>query len=117
MTQFRKDLDTYLPRVTSAQQTIDNIQTIHDNPGGGLDLVSTQIALSRAGLKALKVNSRLGDEHFDQGSLKDEKSILGDMAEYDAVFKNGTVHCVILLTAASKPFLWLLKRSLLIRFI
>ena len=48
-------------------------------------------------------NAKLGDPHFDQGSLVNEKKLLGDMAEYDAVFAtNGNTHGVILVTAGRK---------------
>jgi hypothetical protein len=51
----------------------------------------------------LNVKAKLGDPHFDQGSLVNEKKQLGDMADYDAVFaSNGNTHGVILVTAGRK---------------
>jgi Dyp-type peroxidase family len=102
--QFRTDLDTYRPEVTTAKQTIDNIQNIHDHPGSNLDIVSSQIAFSQAGLIYLnpKGGSSLSDPHFDNGSMEKEKSILGDMRTWDEVFQGGKVHGVILVTAGEK---------------
>jgi len=45
----------------------------------------------------------LGDPHFDQGSLYNEKDKLGDKAQYDDVFNgDGKNHGVILLTAGKQ---------------
>jgi hypothetical protein len=81
---------------------MDNIETIDKNPQSGLDIVSSQIAFSRAGLGFLEKRERLGDPHFDNGPMRNEKDILGDMATWDPVFDKGTVHGVILVTAGSE---------------
>ena len=61
------------------------------------------MAFTKAGLKKLDVKAKLKDSHFDQGSLVNEKKLLGDMADYDAVFAtNGNTHGVIIVTAGSK---------------
>ena len=103
LTQFRKDLDTFAPIITSSTQTAQDLEKIHTQEEEDLDIVSYGIAFSKAGLKKLGVFAKLGDPHFDQGSLVNEKKLLGDMAEYDAVFAtNGNTHGVILVTAGSE---------------
>ncbi|KAF8630219.1 hypothetical protein AX15_003045 [Amanita polypyramis BW_CC] len=102
-TQFRKDIDNYVPKITSSEQTVENLKKIHDNPGAGLDIVSSGIAFNKAGLNTMGIKDKLQDRHFDQGSLFNEKSQLGDMATYDDVFNgDGKNHGVILLTAGKQ---------------
>jgi len=101
--QFRKDLDTYYPRVTSSEKTKENLKSISARPGGNLDITSNGIGFNKAGLRALKIRSKLGDPHFDQGSLVNEKAILGDMAEYDKAFKtDGANHGVFIICSGSQ---------------
>jgi hypothetical protein len=102
LVQFRKDLGSYCPRITSAAQTIQNIKNISNKVAGSDDVVSTEIGFSRAGLRYLGERDNIGDPHFDQGPMKNEKDILGDLADYDRVFNEGKVHGVILVTAKSE---------------
>ena len=103
-TEFRKHLGTYRPRITSAEQTIKNIKNISNKVAGSEDVVSTEIGFSRAGLTYLGVRDNIGDPHFDQGSMRKEKDILGDLADYDRVFNEEKIHGVILVTAKSDSF-------------
>ena len=88
--------------MTSAEDTIDNIRKIHDKSEDSKNIVSTQIAFSKAGLKVLGMHKPIGDPHFDEGPMRKEKDILGDMSDWDPVFdnaiKNAGVHGVILVT-------------------
>ena len=103
LAQFRKDLDTFVPIITSSTQTAQDLEKIHSQNQEDLDIVSHGIAFPKAGLKKLDILDKLGDPHFDQGSLVNEKKQLGDMMEYDTVFAtNGNTHGVILVTAGSK---------------
>ena len=103
VTQFRKDLDTFAPIITSSTQTAQDLEKIHTEEKEDLDIVSHGIAFSKAGLNKLDILAKLGDPHFDQGSLVNEKKQLGDLAEYDTVFaSNGNTHGVILVTAGGK---------------
>ena len=103
LTQFRKDLDTFAPIITSSTQTAQDLEKIHTQGKEDLDIVSHGIAFSKAGLKKLNVLDKLGDPHFDQGSLVIEKKQIGDMEEYDTVFaSDGNTHGVILITAGGK---------------
>ena len=103
LTQFRKDLDTFAPIITSSTQTAQDLEKIHTQEKEDLDIVSLGIAFSKAGLKKLNVLDKLGDPHFDQGSLVMEKKQIGDLEEYDTVFaSNGNTHGVILVTAGGK---------------
>ncbi|ESK95378.1 hypothetical protein Moror_3816 [Moniliophthora roreri MCA 2997] len=103
LAQFRKDLDTYAPRITSSAQTVKDLDTIDKQGGAGLDIVSSGIAFTKAGLKAMGIEDQLKEPHFDQGSLFNEKSQLGDMREYDCVFNgDGRNDGVILLTAGER---------------
>ena len=103
LAQFKKDLDTYRPYVTTSKQTVDNIKKIADRQGGEeLDIVSTGIAFSKVGLKFMGVTYRLGDKHFDNGPMIKEKSQLGDTGKWDDVFNDGKVHGAILVTAGSE---------------
>ncbi|KAI5989297.1 hypothetical protein EDD15DRAFT_2284759 [Pisolithus albus] len=98
--QFRKDLDKYAPHITSSRRTAQDLLDIHTYGGAHKDIVSSGIAFARAGLNLLDINRKLGDPHFDKGSLFLEKKELGDMAQYDPVFDgDGKSHGVILLTA------------------
>ena len=97
--QFRIDLGIYHPRITSAAQTIQTIKNISNKVAGSEDVVSTEIGFSRAGLTYLHVRDHIGDPHFDQGSMRKEKDLLGDLVEYDPVFNEGKIHGVILVTA------------------
>lgn len=72
--------------MTSAEDTIDNIRKIHDKSEDSENIVSTQIAFSKAGLEALDMYDAIGDPHFDQGSMRNEKYILGDRCDWDPVF-------------------------------
>ncbi|EEB88335.1 hypothetical protein MPER_13882, partial [Moniliophthora perniciosa FA553] len=51
--QFRKDLNTYAPRITSSAQTVKDLDTIDKKGGAGLDIVSSGIAFTKAGLTAM----------------------------------------------------------------
>ena len=102
-TQFRKDLDIFAPIITSSTQTAQDLEKIHTEEKEDLDIVSHGIAFSKAGLKKLDIFDKLGDPHFDQGSMVIEKKQLGDLSEYDTVFaSNGNTHGVILVTAGGK---------------
>ena len=84
-------------------QTAQDLEKIHTQEEKDLDIVSHGIAFSKAGVKKLGENAKLGDPHFDQGSLVNERKQLGDMSEYDAVFaSNGNTHGIILVTAGRK---------------
>jgi deferrochelatase/peroxidase EfeB len=48
------------------------------------------------------VRDNIGDPHFDQGSMRNEKDLLGDLADYDRVFNEKKIHGVILVTAKSE---------------
>ncbi|KDR79158.1 hypothetical protein GALMADRAFT_208622 [Galerina marginata CBS 339.88] len=103
LSQFRKDLDTYTPNITSSTQTAKDLDNINTNGGSNLDIVSSEIAFSKKGLTTMGVTDFLGDPHFDQGSLYNEKDKLGDKAQYDDVFNgNGKSHGVILITAGAQ---------------
>jgi hypothetical protein len=108
VTQFQKDLDTYTPKITSSSRTAEDLNKIHHKGGASLDIVSSGIAFTKAGLKMMGIKDSLEDPHFDQGSLFNEKKKLGDSGQYDKVFNgDGENHGVILLTAGSKlDFLW-----------
>lgn len=89
--------------ITSSTQTAQDLEKIHTKEEEDLDIVSYGIAFSKAGVKKLGEKAKLGDPHFDQGSLVNEKKQLGDMSDYDAVFAtNGNTHGVILVTAGRK---------------
>ena len=45
------------------------------------------------------MRNHIGDPHFDQGSMRKEKDLLGDLVEYDPDFNEGKIHGVILVTA------------------
>ncbi|KAK7463479.1 hypothetical protein VKT23_006828 [Stygiomarasmius scandens] len=103
VTQFQKDLDTYAPKITSSAQTVKDLDEIDKKGGATLDIVSSGIAFTKAGLKTIGIKNKLGDAHFDQGSLFNEKKKLGDQGQYDSVFDgDGNNHGVILLTAGKK---------------
>ncbi|THU91463.1 Dyp-type peroxidase [Dendrothele bispora CBS 962.96] len=101
--QFQKDLDTYRPKITNSSQTVKDLNEIHEKGGADLDIVSSGIAFTKAGLKTMGIEHQLGDPHFDQGSLYNEKKELGDQRQYDSVFDgDGNNHGVILLTAGKQ---------------
>ena len=103
VTQFQKDLDSYAPQITSSAQTVQDLEKIDKEGGTGLDIVSSGIAFTKAGLKTMGIKKSLKDPHFDQGSLFNEKKKLGDSGQYDDVFNgDGNNHGVILLTAGSE---------------
>jgi Dyp-type peroxidase family len=97
--QFRKDLGTYRPQITTAAKTVQDIKNISNKVAGSDDVVSTEIGFSRAGVTYLGVRDNIGDPHFDQGSMRNEKDLLGDLADYDRVFNEKKIHGVILVTA------------------
>jgi Dyp-type peroxidase family len=101
-TDFKRRLAIFHPRITSAKVAIDNIQKIHDKSEQSKDIVSTQIAFSKAGLIVLGNNKDFGDPHFDRGPMRREKKILGDMSDWDPVFEKANEdegpHGVILVT-------------------
>ncbi|KAI3611319.1 hypothetical protein WG66_002137 [Moniliophthora roreri] len=101
--QFQKDLDTYTPRITSSAQTVKDLDKIDKEGGSGLDIISSGIAFTKSGLKAMGIKKHLKEPHFDQGSLFNEKAKLGDQGQYDSVFDgDGKNDGVILLTAGEK---------------
>jgi hypothetical protein len=106
--QFRKALGTYAPMITSSAQTALNIDAIDKSGGANLDIVSYGFAITKSGLKALGIDERLNEPHFDQGSLINEKAQLGDMREYDPVFNGDGVNDGVFIVTA---------RSMLIRFL
>ncbi|KLO14875.1 Dyp-type peroxidase [Schizopora paradoxa] len=101
--QFKRNLATYLPYVTSAHETYNNINHIHEKlpaPGGGEhDHLSSLIAFSRLGLNKIGVNAAIRDKFFDEGSMKNKAYLMGDRAQWDDVFDSGSVHGVIMVTA------------------
>ncbi|KAK7038734.1 hypothetical protein VNI00_010619 [Paramarasmius palmivorus] len=100
--QFRKALSVYAPMITSAARTALNIGMI-DKSVVDLDIVSYGFAITKSGLKAMGISEQLKEPHFDQGSLVNEKTQLGDMREYDPVFNgNGVNDGVILVTAGTE---------------
>ena len=100
---FRRKLDIFRGYITSAKDTIDNIQRINDKSEGFSDIVSTQIAFSMAGLLYLRVSENIGDPHFDEGPMRKDKFILGDRSDWDPIFEkanknNAGMHGVIMVT-------------------
>ncbi|KAG6809521.1 hypothetical protein H0H92_015934, partial [Tricholoma furcatifolium] len=101
--QFRQALDTYHPRVTNSEKTKQDLRTIDARPGGNLNITSNAIGFNKAGLRRLDIRERLGDPHFDQGSLVKERDLLGDMAEYDKAFAtDGANHGVFIICAGTQ---------------
>jgi len=104
--QFKRDLASYLPQVTSTRETYKNINHIHDKApgpdGGEHDHLSSLIAFSRLGLNKIGIQAAIRDKYFDEGSMKDKAFRLGDRAQWDTVFDKANIHGVILVTARSE---------------
>ena len=99
VSQFKKDLYLFAPKITSSAQTVENIVDINNDRSKNHDIVSYGIAFSRAGLKTMGINEPLRDIHFDQGSMVNEKTQLGDMSCYNRLFKTAdNTHGIILVT-------------------
>jgi hypothetical protein len=99
VSQFKKDLYLFAPKITSSAQTVENIVEINNDGFKSSDVVSYGIAFSRAGLKTMDINDPLQDPHFDQGSMVNEKTQLGDMSCYNRLFKTAdNSHGIILVT-------------------
>jgi hypothetical protein len=103
--RFRKALDVYYPRVTSSEKTKQDLRFIHSRPGSNLDLTSNGIGFTKAGLRKLEIREKLGDPHFDQGSLVNERKLLGDSGPYfDAFATDGANHGVFIICSGCKAF-------------
>ena len=89
---------------TSSEQAITNLEAISEAKGQGkiADIVQTQIAFSRAGLNKLGFTGAVGDERFDGGSMRRDKSLLGDGRQWDRIFDDGTVDGVFVIAAPSE---------------
>ena len=89
---------------TSSEQAITNLEAISEAKGQGkiADIVQTQIAFSRAGLNKLGFTGAVGDERFDGGSMRREKSLLGYGRQWDRIFDDGTVDGVFVIAAPSE---------------
>ena len=101
-TKFKEALKEYEP--TSSEQAFTNLEIISEAKGRGriADIVQTQIAFSRAGLSKLGFDENVGDERFDGGSMRRDKSELGDGRQWDAIFDNGNVDGVFVIAAPSE---------------
>lgn len=66
------------------------------------NLVQSQIAFSRAGLNKLGWSDSVGDERFDGGSMRRDKSLLGDGRDWDPIFDGGNVHGVFVIAGPGK---------------
>lgn len=95
---FWKDLDTYRPRTTSSAETARRIGMISEN-SSSVAFVSHGLAFSKAGLRTLGIMDDLQDPHFDAGSMRQEKDILGDKSTWNKVFDDANVHGVFVITA------------------
>ncbi len=104
--QFKRDLASYIPHVTSARETYKNINHIHDKApgpdGGEHDHISSLIAFSRLGLNKISVKAAIRDKFFDEGPMKNKASLLGDRAQWDSVFDKANIDGVIVVTAKSE---------------
>jgi hypothetical protein len=103
--EFKKWLQGYEP--TNAAEVSDSLYTIYNNRSIGqkeiLPIVQTQIAFSRSGLNFLGEIEKVQDTHFDNGSMLDDRKLLGDQGIWDPVFSGGDVQAV-LLVAAGREF-------------
>ncbi|KAK7681876.1 hypothetical protein QCA50_015225 [Cerrena zonata] len=96
---FKAALRQYKP--TSSADVESDLQAISDAKGRGqiANVVQSQIAFSRAGLNKLGRLEAVGDIRFDGGSMRRDKTDLGDGRQWDAIFDSGTVDGVFIIAA------------------